>query len=216
MGKTLASLLWFVALVLAACGGGSTAPVTTHEVEPESAGTTLPELMETPDFTLIDLHGSQFGKVDLLGKVWLVDFIFTRCGGPCPLMTQLMKTVQDGLAEAGLAGPDAPVRLVSITVDPEYDTPEVLSEYAETWQADTSIWTFLTGSPEVVLSTVRDGFKITAEREGSGGMPGMPNIVHGTSFLLVDQAGWVRRIVRLDEPDFERTVMRDVQLLLSE
>ena len=130
-------------------------------------------------------------------------------------MTQLMKSVQDHLQEEGLTGPDAPVRLVSITVDPEYDSPEVLAQYAGTWQADTSTWSFLTGPPDTVIDLVRNGFKITAEREGSG-MQGMPNIVHGTSFLLIDRSGWVRKIVRMDEPEFDRTVAHDIRQLLDE
>ncbi len=196
-----AAVLW-----IHGCG---TVSETVHH-HPAPAG--LEPLLETPAFELVNSAGRTVSSADLAGKVWLVDFIFTRCTGPCPLMTQRMKAIQDSLRQIGLAGPEAPVRLVSISVDPAWDTPQVLADYAAAWQADTANWEFLTGPPEETLKLVREGFKVTAEPEGSGSA----NIVHGTSFLLVDQSGRVRRIYRMDELDLVTDAVSDIQTLIGE
>jgi len=179
----------------------------------------LEVLFEAPDFSLQNCTGEDLTKNDLLDHIWLVDFIFTRCGGPCPLMTQRMKSLQEALIEEGLVDPPLSVRLVSVSVDPGYDTPEILSEYASNWGAQLESWFFLTGPPESTLKLIRQGFKIAAEREGSGGETGgmdMPDIVHSTNFLLVDQRGWVRRIYHLDDPNLEDEVIAGIKLLASD
>jgi protein SCO1/2 len=173
----------------------------------------LDTLFEAPDFQFTDSTGNPVSRESLQGKVWIVDFIFTRCGGPCPLMTQRMRKLQGLLIEKGYSGADSPIFLVSISVDPEYDTPDVLTEYAALWNADTSNWHFLTGPPESVLLTIREGFKVTASREGSG--TDMPNILHSTNFLLVDQNGWIRRIAHLDEQELEPSLVSDAEQLIQ-
>lgn len=193
------------ALVLGSCG-----PSAEH-VHHHAPAATLDHLLETPDFELVNSAGQTVRSSDLEGKVWLANFIFTRCTGPCPLMTQRMKGVQDALRDHGWVTADSPVRLVSISVDPAYDTPEVLARFAETWKADTVNWDFLTGPPETVMDLIRNGFKITAQHEGSG----TDAIVHSTSFLLVDQQGSVRRIARLEDPDLVGTVLGDIHQLVD-
>lgn len=169
-------------------------------------------LFEAPDFTLTDCQGETLTKADLLGKIWLADFIFTRCAGPCPLMTQQMLMIQERLAEARLSEEGV---LVSITVDPAYDTPKVLRDYARQWGADLSNWRFLTGPEEPTLKLIREGFKITAEKAGtsSEGSHSMPDIRHSTNFLLVDREGWIRRIYHLDDPDLPAAVVDGIQNL---
>lgn len=130
-------------------------------------------------------------------------------------MTQRMKSLQDKLASQGLLGPSGDVRLVSITVDPEYDTPQVLREYGKLWGADPTDWVFLTGPPETLLNTIQSGFKVTAQRDDSSG-GGMPQIRHSTDFLLVDKQGWVRRIGHLDDPELEDSLARDIASLQNE
>ena len=182
--------------------------------EPASKpASSLGTLFVAPDFQFADSTGDQVSRESLHGKVWIVDFIFTRCGGPCPLMTQRMHKLQELLIQKGYSGDDSPIVLVSISVDPEYDTPEVLAEYAGLWNADTSNWHFLTGPPETVLQTIREGFKVTASREGSG--TDMPDILHSTNFLLVDQNGWIRRIAHLDEEELEASLVSDAEQLLK-
>jgi protein SCO1/2 len=174
-----------------------------------------PVLFEAPDFQLTDSSGNSFSNSRLEGSVWLADFIFTRCTGPCPLMTQRMLSIQEALKEKGLW---SRVELVSITVDPGYDSPEVLRDYADTWGADTSGWHFLTGPEDYTIELIRDGFKITAQREGSGSMDveEMPNIIHGTSFLLVDKAGNIRHVFSLGEPDLTEKVVSSASRLVDE
>lgn len=176
---------------------------------------TLTPLYETPQFQLTSEANQQVSRSSLLGKVWVVDFIFTRCAGPCPLMTQRMKNLQDKLEAEGLLGPNSDVRLVSITVDPEYDTPKVLQDYGKLWGADPAYWTFLTGPPDTLLDTIQTGFKVTAIRDDSPA-GGMPQIRHSTDFLLVDKKGWVRHIGHLEDSNLENSMATEIATLLHE
>jgi len=107
-----------------------------------------------PGFTLIDQNRRPLGKDDLRGKIWIANFIYTNCPDECPLMTAEMARIQSGLAGIG------ELRLVSITVDPEHDTPAVLSRYAERVQADPERWFFLTGDKSAIYRLAREGFKL--------------------------------------------------------
>lgn len=177
-------------------------------------GESLPQLFLSPDFSLTNCDGASISRDDLAGKVWLADFIFTRCGGPCPLMTQRMLLLQRALQEQ-FPEEESRIRLVSVTVDPAYDTPAVLKEYAEVWGADMDNWHFLTGPPDETLRIIREGFKISASQEGSGSED-MPSMVHSTNFLLVDGSGFVRAIYHMDEPSFTDSILADVGRLLKE
>jgi len=118
------------------------------------AGHDLQRLGEVPDFALIERSGQQVTKTDLLGKVWIASVIFTRCVDECPLVSSHMARLQDAFA----AEPD--VRLVSITVDPAYDTPEVLTRYAQRFAAQPERWLFLTGDKDAIYRLVRAGFHL--------------------------------------------------------
>jgi protein SCO1/2 len=187
--------------------------VTQIQDHQEIVAENLPEYFEAPEFELINCTEVQVTNADLKGTVWLVDFIFTRCTGPCPIMTQKMVNIQKALKENAL-WPE--VKLVSISVDPEYDTPQILKEYADKWGADTEAWFFLTGPADSTLQLIREGFNITAQKESSEHMGhGMPNILHNTSFLLIDQSGIVRKILALDEPDLPELVVEFSKKLIS-
>lgn len=177
----------------------------------ESTTDTYPLLFETPSFELIDTGGQLFPSSRLKGHAWLVDFIFSRCGGPCPLMSKKLGQVQRELKKRGLLGSDSRIRLVSITVDPEYDTPEVLAAYAERWEANPSVWHFLTGPSATVREVVEGGFKTALNSAQSSGQ--IPEINHGTAFLLVGPDGWVRKILRIEEPDFIEEAVRGLEEL---
>ena len=139
-----------------------------------------PSLLEVPAFELTSQDGEAFGTGDLRGKVWVANFIFTRCPTICPLLTSQMK----GLSET-LQG--TPVRYVSFSVDPGNDTPEVLTAYAERHGADTARWTFLTGANDAVEEVVVRGLRVhIGEADGAG------NILHGSHFVLVDGTGTIR------------------------
>src|SRR5438552_364519 len=118
------------------------------------AGNDLQRLGDVPDFALLERSGQQVTKTDLLGKVWIASVIFTRCVEECPLVSSHMARLQDAFA----AEPD--VRLVSITVDPAYDTPEVLTHYAQSFAAQPQRWLFLTGDKATIYRLVREGFRL--------------------------------------------------------
>jgi protein SCO1/2 len=147
-----------------------------------------PVLGEVPAFTLVDHHGEALRREDLAGHPWIADFIFTRCTLSCPLMTARMKDFDRRLPAEGARR----VRLVSFTVDPVYDTPEVLAEYAQRVGASER-WLFVTGERPEVLSLARDGFHLAVDPEPPPGVaPEAEPIIHSTRLVLVDSRGLVR------------------------
>src|SRR5258707_1385824 len=100
----------------------------------------LPVLGQITDFTLTNQDGKITTLADLSNHVWVADIIFTRCAGPCPRMTQQMALLQAVLPKDGAA------RLVTLTTDPDFDTPAVMKKYGERFGADFNRWTFLTGT----------------------------------------------------------------------
>lgn len=163
----------------------------------------LPVMRAVPGFSLTDQNGNTVTDADLRGKIWIADFIFTRCKGPCPLMTARMLEMQKALTKT----PE--VKLVSVTVDPDYDTPEVLRKYAETNFADPDRWKFLTGDKAVIEKLVTEGFMQELSEEN-----GEP--VHGTMFLIVDGNGMVRSARVLEDPELIPKVLMDTGNLLRE
>ncbi len=143
----------------------------------------VPILGEVPDFTLIERSGRTTRRADLRGQIWVADFVFTSCAGPCPIMSRRMAELQESLAGAGLGA----VRCVSFTVDPTRDTPEVLRVYADRFHAHTDRWLFLTGEKEMVSRLTRKGFKLTLEDQTD-----TEPILHSTRFVLVDGQGRIR------------------------
>src|SRR5204863_7289762 len=138
-----------------------------------------------PAFTLTDQRGQPFGSRELAGKVWVADFIFTACQQACPLLSERMAEVG---RRARHLGPD--FHLVSITVDPERDTPERLAAYAARYGANPISWSFLTGPQQAIQATVVDGFKVGAGKErsaGADGGAGVREIFHGEKQVLVDR-----------------------------
>jgi cytochrome oxidase Cu insertion factor (SCO1/SenC/PrrC family) len=114
----------------------------------------LPVYGSVPDFTLIDQHGRPLRKSDLAGNIWIANFIFTNCPDECPLMTAEMARLQADLADV------LDLRLVSITVDPQHDTPQILSQYAARFQANPERWFFLTGDKGTIYRLAREGFRL--------------------------------------------------------
>jgi len=163
----------------------------------------LPVIRAVPAFSLTDQDGQTVTKDDLRGKIWIADFIFTRCKGPCPLMTARMLEMQRALVKT----PD--VKLVSVTVDPEHDTPAVLKAYAEANYAEPGRWKFLTGDKAVIEKVVTEGFMQHLDEEN-----GEP--VHGTMFLVVDGNGMVRSARMLEDPELIPKILMDTGNLLRE
>jgi cytochrome oxidase Cu insertion factor (SCO1/SenC/PrrC family) len=145
-----------------------------------------PRILATlPEFTLEDERGESVDLTDLHGTVWVADFIFTRCAGTCPMITRRMAD----LAKDTASSPSLrDVKLVSFSVDPDFDRPDVLAEYGRANGADRSRWTFVTGTRETVRGLVRDGFKLPVGDQDDHAMP----IFHSQNFMLVDRSGRVR------------------------
>lgn len=163
----------------------------------------LPVMRAVPDFALTDQDGNAVTKDDLRGKIWIADFIFTRCQGPCPLMTSRMLEMQRALIKT----PD--VKLVSVSVDPAHDTPAVLKAYAEANHAEPARWRFLTGDMGIIRRLVTEGFMQPLDEEN-----GEP--VHGTMFLVVDSNGMVRSARMLEDPELIQKILMDTGNLLRE
>jgi protein SCO1/2 len=163
-------------------------------------------LGQAPVFLLTDQNGEPFHSSDLQGKVWVADFFFTSCRSICPRLLEQMLRLQDEFAGA------EDLRLVSITVDPERDTPEVLLRYAIESGADTTRWTFLTGDKRYVHDLIRRGFLSPVEPQDDAAMP----ILHSPRFVLVDRAGFLRGFFdALDPPEMEELI-RETKAVLAE
>jgi len=158
-----------------------------------------------PNFELVNQNGQLFGSAELRGKIWIADFIFTTCPGPCPMISTRMGELQKPLEKTD-------VHLVSFTVDPKKDTPEVLKGYAENLHAEPGRWDFLTGSQSVIYNLSRNGFKL-AVSDGSADT-GIP--VHSTRVVLVDRHGEIRGYYNATEPDAVTKLMADTTHLLRE
>ena len=148
----------------------------------------LQRLGEVPDFALLERSGQQVSKTDLLGKVWIASLIFTRCVDECPLVSSQMARLQDAFVA------ERDVRLVSITVDPAYDTPEVLTRYAQRFAAQPERWFFLTGDKATIYRLVREGFHLglrdPREAEQSSVIPDVDRWRGALSQLLTPVSAW--------------------------
>jgi protein SCO1/2 len=157
-----------------------------------------------PSFQLTNQSGEQFGSAQLLGKIWIADFIFTACPGPCPMISSRMSELQKPLEKTD-------VHLVSFTVDPEKDTPEVLRGYAEKLHAQPKRWDFLTGPKAAIYDLSRNGFKLAASDSEEDGIP-----VHSTRMILVDRHGEIRGYYEATAPDAVTKLLADTSHLLRE
>ncbi len=158
-----------------------------------------------PEFTLINQDGRNFGSADLRGKIWIADFIYTTCPGPCPMISNRMSELQEPLKKTD-------VHLVSFSVDPDKDTPKVLQTYAEKLGAEPGRWDFLTGPKSTIYNLSRDGFKLAAS-DGSeaNGIP-----VHSTRMILVDRHGEIRGYYDAVAADAITKLVADTTHLLGE
>jgi protein SCO1 len=159
---------------------------------------TLPVLGPAPEFSLIDQQGRPASSADLAGKVVLANFVFTTCTDICPALSGTMGRVRDGLEQARLLDK---AMLLSFSVDPEHDTPQVLAEYAGRFAADPATWRFLTGDRAQVDNLLLTGFKVGAPPPAPG-----REIVHTNRFVLIDPRGQVRWYPRGDEVDVGQVV----------
>ncbi len=146
----------------------------------------LPVLGALADFSMTDQLGRTIRRTDLLGQVWVADVIFTRCPGPCAKMTTRMADLQASIP------PEWPVQLVSLTTDPEYDTPEVLHRYASEYQADSQRWSFLHAAKPAIVDLAVDNLKLVVLDKEEARESANDLFIHSTTLALVDKHGRLR------------------------
>jgi protein SCO1/2 len=159
----------------------------------------LKVLGEVPAFELTNQQGRRFSRSSLDGHVWVADFIFTNCQGPCPRMSSHMRALQNTT--------DPQVRLVSFTVDPDNDTPPVLEAYAKRFGADDNRWALLTGDKATLNMLDQDAFKLGTIGAGMD---------HSTRFVLVDKKARIRGYYGIAEGDPVAKLAKDAARLEKE
>ena len=174
-----------------------------------SLGKPLPNYGQVHDFTLTNQSGAEVSLTNFQGRVWVADIIFTRCPGPCLKMTRQMTELQAALSPSNKA------RLVTLTTDPEFDTPSVLKTYGQRFNANFDRWSFLTGSPKQIANLATDSLKLTAiakkpeERESAADL-----FIHSTIFVVVDKHSHLRGIFETSGEGIDPAAVR-VQLLAA-
>lgn len=189
--RRIGLLLLFVALPLA---------FSCRRAEP------LPKLFAVPDVTLTSDAAKPLKLSSMNGYVTVYDFIFTQCGGTCPLMTQTMTAITKKIDA------DKPVRFVSITVDPKNDTPAVLQRYGKAAGRD-SRWIFLTADRDTISKLSQEGFKLAFNDNPPAGSEA---ILHSTKFVVADKNGVIRAYHDGTALESRKNVVRDVEALLEE
>jgi protein SCO1 len=161
-----------------------------------------------PDFSLVERSGKRVNLRDLRGKVWVADFIYTTCKDTCPLQSAEMSKLQD---EWG-ATPD--LKLVSFSVDPDRDTPQVLSSYALNFTADANRWLFLTGDKDQISRLIQEGFRLSAAPVTESGSKDQV-ILHSPRFVLIDKETEIRGYYDSRDGEALGRLKKDVLTLTS-
>ncbi len=163
-----------------------------------------------PDFSLTERSGKTVTRDDLKGKVWVAGFIFTRCSGPCTRISGAMAALQSEFRD------EKDFRLVSVTVDPDFDTPPVLEKYGKKFNADPEHWLFLTGPKEQVLPLITKGFWVAAEKNTIPDHDPGQEVTHSVLLWLVDQNGNKRAHFDGTSPADLAELRKKIALLLRE
>jgi protein SCO1 len=181
-----------------------------RELPPE-----LPRYHIVPNFELTSNHGQPFGSKNLNGKVYMATFAFTSCPTTCPALMEKMQLVQKRVRGLGQK-----IAIVTYTVDPETDTPQLLKKHADKVQANPYIWTFLTGEKQQLKDLLIDGYKVPMgeEEEIQGVVDGdavsLMDIAHSNKIVLVDDKSAVRGYYSTDKAGINK-LMIDVGLLVN-
>ena len=181
-------------------------------VREQARKSNLPVIGQVEPFTLTNQLGDQVTLADLKGKVWVTDIIFTRCMGPCPKMTEKMSELQQKFSG------EKDLRLVTLTTDPDHDSPAILKSYAEKFQNDPSRWFFVTGPKPEIKQLAKGSLKLAAEEKSKEEQEN-PNdlFIHNTVFMLVDKHGRMRgQAYESLEPNFHEKIQQDIRALLRE
>ena len=166
---------------------------------------------EVPEFSLIERSRQRITHTDLLGSIWIADFIFTHCPGMCPMLSQRMSHLQTTLH-------NEPVRFLSFSVDPERDTPQVLRRYAQRYHADALRWLFLTGERSQMYSLIQHGFQLSVEAldPNDPRLTTSEPIVHSNRFVLLDPQLRIRGYYRGDDTASMGQLLLDIETLKQE
>ena len=175
--------------------------VITYLTKESNSNSELPVLGTIPEFYFTDSRDKKISRADLDGKVWVADFIFTTCTMACPVLTGNMNLIHKAFKN------NDNIRIVSISVYPEYDTPQVLSDYASQYDANTNRWHFLTGPEENVQDVIKNGFKMGDYED---------IIFHSEKFALVDQKNRLRGYYNGMQTDDVTRLKKDMEKLLKE
>jgi protein SCO1/2 len=196
------TLVIMVAIVLAAAIPAVVIPMVLLRKTPE-----LPDLGTIPAFSVVDERGQPFTEAALRGHATIASFLFTRCDTVCPVNTQKMARVQEQVLL------DDGVKLLSISVDPAYDTPARLAAYADKFHADPTKWRFVTGDPATVHALIEGGFLSAADPDGKTQKNGAPSIAHAGYFVLVDPELHIRGTYGSSEAGRLDELVRDARYL---
>lgn len=197
MGVALGTVLWL-----------KVGPHTRVDLADRQDDNRLKQYGPVPDFKLTERSGKDIKLADLRGKIWIADFIYTTCTDTCPLQTAAMAKLQKEFAAKTM------VQFVSVSVDPERDTPQVLSAYADKHEADGQRWYFLTGQRDQVIKLIRDGFHLSvAALPDSSEAQGM--IPHSSRFVLVDGQAQIRGYYDSRALDNLARLRNDIETLLK-
>jgi len=209
----VAGLGWWMGL-------GSKANVASTDERPLEG---LQVFGTVPPFSLVERSGERVTREDLMGEVWIVNFIYTHCPDTCPLQTANMALLQRDLEDV------RNLRLVSITVDPERDIPPVLKEYADRYKADPNRWLFLTGEKDAIYRLAQEGFRLSVvDPEQRADRPLFApalvfahhgetekQFIHSSRFVLVDRQAQIRGYYQSTDDDALQRLRRDVRILLG-
>lgn len=197
---------WAIAFVVATAAMAFAFVTFKQSSDTQGRPSRLERYAKAPTFEFLAHDGTKLSSSDLAGKIWVANFIFTRCKGPCPMITSRMAELQQKLARSK----STDVKLISITVDPAYDTPEVLNAYASQVGADSATWKFLTGPKAQIENAVTKGF-LQPLSEGKDDEP-----IHSSRFVIVDREGDIRSFPDGNDPEVVQRLLLDLGDLLRE
>jgi protein SCO1/2 len=179
--------------------------------ERRAVGASLPVLAPAAPFLLTNQFGIRVQNTDLSGYVMVIDVIFSRCPGQCHRLSQQMRRLQQSV-EVGL-----PVRFISLTADPEFDTPQVLQRYAERYGADGASWNFLTGPKRDLYRWAQEGLKFSVVENEPSAVKNLEDLfIHSASFAILDRNGRLRAMIQSEDADSSDRILECVKSLSAE